>query len=87
MCGLTRGFYSIWQMNLEQASRLNLLALPLFVFFMMEAVFRLFIILKSGTLKTIDRIAGLDARIHILLAVCYFAYSICFLIFRWKFTL
>lgn len=87
MCGLTRGFYNIWQMDLPNASRLNMLSIPLFIFFLLEAAFRVLIIMRSDRLESIDRIARLDLRIHILLTGCYFAYSICFVVFRWKLTL
>lgn len=87
MCGLTRGFYSIWQINPAAASTLNPLSVPLFVFFVMEICFRLFVIIKSQSLKAVSDLAGSDLRIHILLAVCYLLYSTGFIFFRWKFTL
>ena len=86
MCGLTRGFFHIWHLDFAEATRLNILSVPLFFFVILQACFRAWVLVKAGE-TTIKRIARPDMRIHALLVAGYFVYAVGFIALRWKFTL
>jgi len=83
MCGLTRGFYSIWHLDLSYATELNLLSLPLFAFFILEALFRAMVVLKIDRTPRLISLTSADARIHIALVAAYFLYAVIFILLEW----
>jgi hypothetical protein len=87
LCGLTRGFFHIWHLRLAEATRLNILAIPLFLLMAGEVIFRAFMLLALRKKPELSRFSGLDARVHLTLFTIYVIYSLGFVVLRWKFTL
>jgi len=87
MCGLTRGFYHIWHLNFTEASALNIISMPLFVFTVAEVIYRAFILTRIESRPSLLGLARPDAWIHAWLAAAYFVYAVLFLLFKWNITL
>ncbi len=84
MCGLTRGFYHIWQFRFDEAAAFNILSMPLFVFMLMQVAFRAVIVTQIGRRTSLLRCARPDALLHICLAAAYFVYALGFVLLMWN---
>lgn len=87
LCGMTRAFFRIWKMDLQGAASLNPLAVPVFLLFLMEVIFRLALHLKFGAAAVTPGFARADCRIHAVLGAAYLVYAIFFVALRWNLTL
>ena len=87
MCGLTRGFFSIWKLDLQTATEFNILSLPLFALFVIQAIFRAWIVLTIDSKPQLLALAKPDWVLHIGLTAGYFVYALAFILLKWNWTL
>jgi hypothetical protein len=87
MCGLTRGFFSIWKLDLHAATEFNILSLPLFAAFLIQAVFRAWVVLKIDSKPQLLALAKPDMVLHMGLIAGYFVYACGFVLLKWNWTL
>ena len=87
MCGLTRGFFSIWKLDFHTATEFNILSLPLFAMFVIQAIFRAWIVLKIDSQPKLLALVKPDLLLHIGLTAGYFVYALAFILLKWNWTL